>query len=42
MPLDAQGLVPSQLDALLTARQAAGQTMPKLLYTIPTGGQDTF
>lgn len=35
--LDAGGLVPSHLDALLTARQAAGKPMPKLLYTIPTG-----
>lgn len=35
--LDGCGLVPSHLDALLTARQAAGLAMPKLLYTIPTG-----
>jgi len=35
--LDEYGLVPAHLDALLTARQAAGLAMPKLLYTIPTG-----
>lgn len=39
--LDDLGLVPSHLDALLTARQAAGQPMPKLLYTIPTGEANT-
>lgn len=40
MQLDAGGLVPAHLDALLTARQAAGKPMPKLLYTIPTGAPD--
>lgn len=35
--LDHQGLLPSDLDALMTARHAAGLSLPKVLYIIPTG-----
>eukprot|EP00879_Flechtneria_rotunda_P025691 GHRR01027328.1.p1 GENE.GHRR01027328.1~~GHRR01027328.1.p1 ORF type:complete len:142 (-),score=25.82 GHRR01027328.1:83-508(-) len=39
--LDAGGVDPTHLDALLTARQAAGQPLPRVLYTIPTGQNPT-
>jgi hypothetical protein len=35
--LDQQGLLPSDLDSVMTARHAAGLALPKVLYIIPTG-----
>jgi DNA-binding transcriptional MocR family regulator len=41
VPLDAQGLQPAALDALLSQRAAAGLALPRLLYCIPTGQNPT-
>ena len=39
--MDQQGIIPSCLDALMAARAASGQRLPRLLYTIPCGQNPT-
>ena len=37
VPLDAQGMVTTELERLLAKRKAAGESLPKFIYDVPNG-----
>lgn len=41
VPIDAEGIIPEALAAVLEQAAAAGKPRPRLLYTIPTGQNPT-
>ena len=37
IPLDAQGMITTELERLLSKRKAAGESLPKFIYDVPNG-----